>query len=128
GAAEAALTVDSARDLQHQFAEVLAAEELEQGGREIVDGAFDDILTGLESTLADPARHGSSGFRIAVQEVEDDETLHAGPVDQQRKVVVWAGSRFRGIVLGDGAAYGHAGMQRETGQGRVQNRPAHVVE
>src|SRR5437870_8594764 len=76
----------SVADFQQQLARVLAAEELGQRLRKILD-AVDDVFARLQLSFMHPLRYVDDGFGIARRIVEHHESLHARTIDQQRHVV-----------------------------------------
>ncbi|MNF51985.1 hypothetical protein D3C84_333210 [compost metagenome] len=60
--------------------------------------------------------------------VHHHETFHARAVDQQRQVVGRALDRFLVVVLADGAADHHAGLEVQAAEYRVEDVAANVVE
>src|SRR5579864_9420575 len=115
------------RHLEHQLAEVLAPEELEQGVREGLE-ALDDVLARPQLAGGHPAGDLARRLGVAVGVIEDQHALHGGALDQQRQVVRRALGRSGAVVLRDGAADDDAGAAGQPGERGVEDVAADVVE
>src|SRR5258708_17687034 len=112
---------------EHQLADVLAAEELQQAvGKGL--NALDDLLEGLGLAGGDPASDGARRLRVTAGVVEHHHPRHARALDQQRQVVGGPLDRRRAVVLRDGAADDDPGAARQSGERGVQDVAADVVE
>ena len=76
----------SIRDLQHELADILALEKLEQGLGKRLE-TVDDVFARLELTGGHPPGHFPGRMAVAVGIVEADEALHGRAIDEERKVV-----------------------------------------
>ena len=113
--------------LQHQLAEVLAVEQLEQGLGEGLQ-THHHVFLALHAAVFQVARHFGHGQVVTVGVVEHHDALHTRPVDQQAEVVFGALHSSRVVVLADGTADDDAGFAIDAGQHVVQNFAADVVK
>src|SRR5262245_8662111 len=94
--------------LQHQLAEVLAREQLQQRRRELGDATAHDVFLALDAAVLQVTRQFGHGLRKALGVVEHHHAFHACAVHQQRHVVLGHVHRAGVVVLADRAADHHA--------------------
>jgi hypothetical protein len=115
-----------ASDLQHQLAEILACEKLEQRlGK--VSKPRHDVLPRLQFALAEPAAHDFRGVGETVGVIEYQHSVHARAVDQREEIVARALDRRRVVILRDRAADDDAGVICQIGERRVEDFAAESV-
>src|SRR5262245_44490297 len=85
-----------------ELAEVVAAQEADEGGGRLGDAAVDDVLLVLDAAGAHPLAQLVQRRAVARVEVPHDETARGGSLAD--KGAHPARARVGGVVLGDGAA------------------------
>src|SRR5450631_817155 len=113
---------------QHQLAEILPLEELEERLWKGIDAALDHVLLREELALRDPLRHLASALGVAIGIVEDHHPRHARAIHEEGEIVRGAFDGSRVVVLRDRAADDDARVQRDAPERRLENLAAHVVE
>src|SRR5262245_38198007 len=112
-------------ELDLQLAEVLAAQQADEGARRFVE-PLDDVLPELEAAGAHPLAHLAQRRPILGIEVPDDEAARRDALADEGAHQARAG--LRGVVLRDRAAQGDAGIEVEMAEHRVAHGAADVVE
>jgi 6-phospho-beta-glucosidase len=126
GAARA-LAAAAGLEADDHLAGVVAAEQVDEGGRGLVQ-AVDDGLGVEELALAQPAADvGDHGGR-PVLVVGDDEAAQGEALADDQREVVRPGGQLGGVVVGDRPAHGDAAVGVEYRQRGFQVVAADVVE
>ena len=118
-------------DADEHLAEVLAAQEPDQGARGVLQ-AVDDVLAVLDAAVADQRADLGQEIRLLAGEVEHDEAAERQSFDQdlahEQRDAIDATRQFGRIVMRDQPADGHAGERVEERQDRVEDGTADVLE
>ena len=113
--------------LDQHLAEILAAQQADEGARRLVD-ALDDVLAVLELAAPDPLAHLAARRAVALGEVGDDEALRPHPLADEGAEQARADRRRGGVVLRDRAAQRDAAEEVDVAQHGVGDLAADIVE